>query len=129
MNTNSASLRLTPSQRDRILVAVYRELFLTCPAREGELRTVEGAALIETHLDALVDIVRRSTAESVEPYLAQIHEDVCSKCPYQTVSGYCAQRLSGPCAVYRFAAPIVRGMRRALEEMGDEAYLGARSAG
>jgi hypothetical protein len=93
------------------------------------VRTVEGAKLIEEHLDALVEIVRRSTATAVEPYLAQIHEDVCSRCTRQEVCGFCAQRVPGPCAVYRFAGPIVRAVGRALAEMGDEQYLAAHSAG
>lgn len=117
---------LTSEQRDRILATVYRELFLSCPARGGELRTREGAAVLETHLDALLEIVRRSTAEAVEPYLSQILDDICSKCPHQTVSGYCPQRTAGPCVVFRFAEPVVRAIGRALREMGDEQYLARR---
>ena len=116
---------LTAEQRNRILAVVYRELFLSCPATEGELRTREGAGVLETHLDALADIVRRSTAETVEPYLAQILDDVCSKCQHQTVSGYCPQR-AGPCVVFRFAEPVIRAIGRALREMGDEQYLRRR---
>jgi hypothetical protein len=128
MSETRASAKLTPEQRQRVLAEVYRELFVSCPAREGELRTIQGARLIETHLDALVDMVRRSTATTVEPYLAQVHEDVCSRCTHQDVSGFCAQRVPGPCAVYRFAEPIVRAVGRALAEMGDEQYLAVHSA-
>lgn len=53
---------LTPEQRSQILAEVYRELFVTCPGKESELRTLAGAAVLETRLDTLVEIVRRSTA-------------------------------------------------------------------
>jgi hypothetical protein len=119
---------LSAEQRYRILAAVYRDLFLSCPATAGEWRTREGTAVLETHLDALVDIVRRSTAEAVEPYLAQIHDDVCSKCPYQTVSSYCPQRVARPCIVYRLAQPIVKAIGSALREMGDERYFARRAS-
>jgi hypothetical protein len=117
---------LSVDQRNRILVAVYRELFLSAAATAGEWRTREGTAVLEAHLDALVDIVRRSTAGAVEPYLAQVYDDVCSKCRYQTVSGYCPQRATGPCIVYRFTEPIVRAIGDTLREMGDEQYLARR---
>ena len=119
---------LTPDQRNHILARVYRDLFLYCPAGEGELRTPAGAAVIETHLDDLVNIVRRSTAATIEPYMAQILDDVCAKCPHQTVSGYCPQRTAGPCVLFRLAGPIVRAIGRTLLEMGDEEYLRQRSA-
>jgi len=125
--TTSRIHPLTPEQRHRILESVYRELFATGPAGEGELAVSEESAVLETHLDALVDIVRRSTAMAIEPYLVQILDDVCSHCPHQTVSGYCPQRVAGPCLLFRFAEPVVRGIRRALEEMGDEQYLAARA--
>ena len=32
---------LTPEQRDRIVAAVYRELFISRPMREGEVGTAE----------------------------------------------------------------------------------------
>jgi hypothetical protein len=118
---------LSADQRNRILAAVYRELFLSAPATAGEWRTREGTAVLEAHLDALVDIVRRSTAGAIEPYLAQIHDDVCSKCPYQSVSGYCPQRTIGPCIVYRFAEPVVRAIGDTLREMGDGQYLARRA--
>ena len=117
---------LTPEQRGRILAAVYRELFVSCPLEAGELRTIQGAAVVESHLDSLVDIVRRSTAVTREPYLAQVLDDVCSKCPHQVASGYCAQRAAGPCVVFRFGGAIVTAIARALREMGDEAYLAHR---
>lgn len=99
---------------------------MSCPATEGESRSAEGAAVIENHLEELVGIVRRLTAEGVEPYLNQLVDDICSKCPDQTVSGYCPQRAAGPCVLYRFAGPIVAATARALREMGDEEYLARR---
>ena len=114
---------LTPEQRSRILAAVYRELFVSCPATQGEARSAEGAKVMENRLEELVGIVRRSTAEAVEPYLNQFLDDICSKCPHETVSGYCPQRVAGPCVLYRFAGPIVAATARALRAMGDEEYL------
>src|SRR5688500_5005684 len=118
---------LTQDQRNRILAAVYRDLFVWCPPKEGELRTPGGAAVIETHLDELVNIVRRSTASSIEPYLAQILDDICPNCPHITVSGYCPQRADRPCVLFQHAGPIVRAIGRHLMELGDTAYLRQRT--
>jgi hypothetical protein len=125
--TTESTHPLTPDQRHWILSSVYRELLSSCGPGEGELVASERTKVLETHLDALVDIVRRSTAKIIEPYLVQIMDDVCSHCPHQIVSGYCPQRATGPCIVFRFADPIVRGIRRALEEMGDEPFLAVRA--
>jgi hypothetical protein len=127
--TAASTYALTPDVRNRILAAVYRELFITCPAKAGEVRTLEGASVIETHLEEIVGIVRRSTATTVEPYLAQILDEVCSRCPHQTVSGFCPLRADGPCVLFRFAEPIVRAVGRALLDMGDEEYLRQRTPG
>ena len=126
--TATPAHRLTPDQRERVLAAVYRDLFVSCPAGKGEVRTPDGAAVIETHLDALVDIVRRTTAEAIEPYLAEFLDDICSKCPHQHVSGYCPQRSAGPCVLFRFAEPIVGAVGRALREIGDEEYVRQRDS-
>lgn len=125
--TTRATPPLTPDEKNRVLASVYRDLFLWGPLPEGELRTREGTALMELHLDGLVDIVRHTTAATIEPYLAQILEDVCAKCAHQAVSGFCPQRTAGSCVVYRYAAPIIRAVSRALLEMGDEEHLRRRS--
>ena len=70
--------------------------------------------------------MRRLTAEGVEPYLNQFLDDICSKCPDQTDSGYCAQRATGPGVLSWFAGPIVAATARALREMGGEEYLARR---
>ena len=117
---------LTADQRDQILTAVHAAVRSSHSPGEADARPVEGAETIDTHLDALVNIVRRSTAQTIEPYLAQILEDVCCRCRHQSVSGYCPQRAAGPCVVFRFVAPIVRAIQGALHEMGDEEYLANR---
>jgi len=53
--TISPASNLAPEQRDRILAAVYRELFISCPMREGEVGTADTVAALEMHLDVLVD--------------------------------------------------------------------------
>ena len=72
---------------------------------------------LNQHLDELVPIVRRSTATQVEPYLAQILDDICTKCPYQQPSAYCTLRDDGNCLLYRCAGPIVVAVRRALRRI------------
>ena len=60
MTTRTAG-DLAPEQRDRILAAVYRDLFISCPAREGEIRTAEEveAFLKDDSPGAFVKVVDR----------------------------------------------------------------------
>jgi nucleotide-binding universal stress UspA family protein len=77
-----------------------------------------------SHVDELVQIVRRSTAGEIEPYLAEILEDVCSNCTHQDASGYCPLRKAGRCALYAHAGAVIEAVARALGELHDEPYEG-----
>ena len=81
---------------------------------------------LDQHLDELVPIVQRTTADRIEPYLAQIMEDICTRCAYQQPSAYCPLRHEGNCLLYRCAGPIVAAVRRALREIDIERALAGR---
>jgi hypothetical protein len=121
----NASPDLTLEQRSRLLASVYRELWLSCRAGEATGGTRADAERIEFHLDPLVEIVRRSTAERVEPYLFQVFEEICPNCLRQTVSGYCPLRHSGECALFARMDAIVNGIANVLRETRDTSYLAA----
>jgi hypothetical protein len=115
---------LTPAQRRHILAEIASTLHPPSPAlpTQEEVQCACGLAEIETHLDALVDIVRRSTATTTEPYLAQIFDDICNKCPHQQPSTHCPLRLTGKCQLCRQTAAIVAAVAIALVEMDDPEY-------
>jgi hypothetical protein len=115
---------LTPWQRNRVLALIYRELLLSQAGRRVPEVTAAAADAMESHLDALVGIVRRSTAQKVEPYLVQILDEICPKCQNQTVSGYCPLRHSGECLVYGQAAVLIKTISRVLGEIPDPHYWG-----
>lgn len=109
--TNSMQT-LTPSQRTEILSAVSKAIHCADAERPAGSPADESVVLaeVEKHMDTLVDIVRRSSADQLEPYLAQIQDDICSRCPKQLPSGYCALRSLGECAFYRNARPIIEAI-------------------
>ena len=113
---------LPARQRYRVLAGVYRELWRVYPRALAAQRTAAAAEQIECHFDALVNIVRRSTAGGVEPYLAQILDDICTKCPHQSVNGHCPLRRSGECLIYREAGALVSAIGLGLREISDPEY-------
>jgi hypothetical protein len=119
---------LTPQQRTYVIDAVRRALAESHPEimHEGP----GGANELAGHVDALVEIVRRTTADRVEPYTAQIMDDVCPHCAHQEKSGYCALRAPGPeqCALSRCTMTIVHAIADALRDMGDPVYVANRAA-
>src|SRR4051812_9569112 len=89
--------------RQQVLRAVRRTIDALLPREShpalvaaGNPRSVRsfpgGLRDLDRHVDALIDIVRRSTAGRIEPYLAQILEEICPTCQYQCPSGYCPLR-------------------------------------
>jgi hypothetical protein len=118
------SAPLTLAQRRQILAEIARAINLDSPSATAvdQVGSGSGLAEIETHLDELVNIVGRSTATTVEPYLAQIFDDICNKCPHQHPSTYCPRRRTGRCQLCRNTAAIVIAVGRALAEMGDPEY-------
>ena len=127
MTTASIS-DLTAAER-RLLVSEVREAVgQQCRGvleRSGPL-PAGGLADLDKHLDELVPIVRRSTATRIEPYLVQILDDICARCPYQQPSAFCPLRHDGNCMLYRYAGPIVAAVRRALREIDIERELAGK---
>lgn len=116
---------LKEGERRLILSEIHEALRQSCPhllERSGCLPQ-PSLAEVDKHLDELVLIVRRSTATRVEPYLAQILDDICPHCPQQQPIGYCPLRHQGDCILYRCAGAIVAAVRRALREIEIERGL------
>jgi hypothetical protein len=118
---------LTVAERRSLLAEVHEALGLE--AREV-LQKAEaqpgGLAGLDRHVEELVPIVRRSTATKIEPYLAQIQDDICPHCPQQQPSAFCSMRHEGNCVFYRYAGTIVAAVRRALCEIDIGRGLEAR---
>jgi nucleotide-binding universal stress UspA family protein len=111
---------LTPLQRINLLSAVADAVRRADADRPHGRGPDEPAVLaeVEKNLDTLVTIVRRSSADTIEPYLAQIQEQICNRCPNQLPSGHCPLRTCGECAFYRNANHVVRAIAGVLD--GDE---------
>ena len=118
-----SSTPLTPAQRRHILAEIASALHANSDAAQLQVTCSCGLADIEPHLDVLVDIVRRSTAPTVEPYLAQFFDDICNKCPHQEPSTHCPMRSKGKCELFRHTAAIVAAAAVALVEMDDPEYI------
>lgn len=110
---------LTAAEHRLLVGEVNEALRQDCPDVLQRSRFVPKGNLtdLDQHLEELVPIVRRTSATRIEPYLAQILDDICTKCPYQQPSAYCPLRHDGNCLLYRCAGPIVAAVRRALCEI------------
>ena len=117
------SRSLTPDQRTQLIDAIKRVLELSFPEEFTRSSGSAGLACITDHLDALVEIVRRSTARQIEPYLWQVLEDVCDQCPHQHPSCHCPLRHQNVCMLYRSVPAIVETIAGQLVAMNDEEYL------
>jgi hypothetical protein len=106
--------------KDRVRTALRHDLHIGDLAIQA---IPDGAQAVNEYLDELISIARRTTAKRVEPYLAQLLDDVCVHCAYQSNSGYCNLRQSQACTLFSSAERIFRSISRALESAGDEEYL------
>ncbi|HEY8747636.1 MAG TPA: hypothetical protein VIM11_06670 [Tepidisphaeraceae bacterium] len=112
------SIDLNEAERRLLLAEVHESLrndgtdvLLRAKAQPG------GLAQLDHHVNELIPIVRRSTATRLEPYLAQILDDICTRCPLQEPSAFCALRHEGTCIFFKRAGTIVAAVRRALREV------------
>ena len=72
-------------------------------------RTDAGACAVPGHagcklkefFPAVVDIVRRVRSHSMDPYVAAVEAEICSRCAENTAAG-CKPRNLGECALYAF---------------------------
>jgi len=113
--------------RHHVFLAVCRVMAEVEPAEFSGDRhsrsSIDGLRHVNNHLDALIEVVRNTTADSLEPYVAEIRQDVCSHCRFQYPTGYCPLRGMGSCLINRHADRILPAIARALVELGDEQYL------
>jgi hypothetical protein len=124
------STTLNDAERQLVMESIRHALLVVAPERvqpEASARPGDLHAL-ESKLDALVAIARRTRSDCVEPYLAEILDDVCAKCGNQQNSGYCPLRHSGECVLYACAGPIMWAISGALRRMGDPEYLAVHGA-
>ena len=121
---------LSAAQKQHVIEAIESTLRHECPElfQGANAGSAGGWPDVVSHVDELVEIVRHSTAARIEPYLAQILEDICARCPQQFPSGYCPLRHTGLCVLYRHAQPIVRAIIGALSEMRDPEFQKAHGA-
>ena len=110
-NLNEAERRLLLAEVNEALRNDGADVLLRAKAQP------DGLAQLDHHVDELIAIVRRSTATKVEPYLAQIMDDICTRCPKQEPSAFCALRHEGTCIFFKHAGTIVAAVRRALREI------------
>jgi hypothetical protein len=116
---------MTPEQR-RVVLASVREAVASSwrgAFSDGERARPGGVDEIEARLDPLIDIVRRTTATRIEPFLVQILDDICDKCPHQLPSAHCPLRYQKRCVLYECAPAIVSAIGETLAELGDEEFL------
>jgi hypothetical protein len=118
-HSDEPEFRLTEQERQSVLFQIYSRLARLSPnAISLEQMTVRGGLKdVERNLDAIVEIVHRSTSEHVEAYLAQFLEDICMHCPNQEPSAHCPLRLNGTCALFRYPQTIVGAVRDALTKI------------
>jgi hypothetical protein len=118
-------MQLTKEQKIRVSVAINRVLWLARPeVNEQEWRATSiDSAESEDRIDQLVNIVRQTTAKRIEPYLFQILEDICPRCPAQYPNGWCLLRVLNKCALYSCAAEIVTAIAEELKAISDPEYL------
>ena len=123
-----ASQPLTAEQRQTVLAAVWNELRARQPDlfAQATLKQPGGIVTVDEHLDALVDIARNMTADRIEPYLARMIDDICARCPQQSVAGYCALRHNGACALFANARLILETIDAALRELDEPRHPAAR---
>lgn len=110
-------------QRKWVLEAVEAALRAAEPKLFDAPASPDGPMwVVARHLDALVAIVRRTTTTRIEPYLAEILDDVCTHCERQLPSQFCPLRHENTCALFSHTAVIVQVVAGALKEMEDPEY-------
>ena len=121
---------LDDSQRKLVMESIRHALLVVAPESTWAEASARPGGLhdLERNLDALVEIARRTRSDRVEPYLAEILDDVCATCGNQRTSAYCPLRHAGDCVLYACAGPIMWAIGGALRQMGDPAYLAVHGA-
>lgn len=111
--------------RQLVMDSIRHALLVVAPewTRPEEYDRPGGLHDLEEKLDALIEIARRTRSDRVEPYLAEILDDVCSHCRNQRASAFCPVRHSGNCVLYACAGPIMWAIGGALRRLGDAEYL------
>ena len=111
--------KLTEAEKQRVLLEIYSRIGRISPREVTVAQLSAGGGLLdlERHLDEIVDVVHRSTADHIEPYLLQFHEEVCTRCPHQEPSLYCPLRSAAECALFRHPRTVVSAVRDALREI------------
>lgn len=71
---------------------------------------------LSPHLEDMIHITRRSSADRIEPYLAQMMEDICGRCPAQESSGFCPLRESGGCILFSNRRLVIEVIDRFMAE-------------
>lgn len=128
----STKTLVVDEQRESVLDALRKTLTLVGPDL-GVSEVDEGyagdAGEVYRNVDQLIAIARRTTADFVEPYMAQIQEEICTGCPHQFASGHCPLRQYRMCTLDRTVMPVFEAIAGALEHAGDPEYCQTHGVG
>ena len=112
---------IDPAVRQRISAVIHSVLGQQA-GRLGEMVCNDSERIIGENLQRLIEIIRHTRSEQIEPYLIQFLEDICAHCPYQYPSLHCARRHLHACALFECASALVAGVASVLREAGDQEY-------
>jgi hypothetical protein len=106
-------------QRMAVLAAIRNAIVAEQAGMDTNVDEI--AARIERDLGKLVEIVRRTNSRRIEPYLAQILDEICPDCSSQCVCGHCTLRHEGQCYLYRHADVLIQAIESALADRARDA--------
>ena len=102
---------------DRIWAAVVDRTCAICLDRtDAGACAVPGhgsECTLRTYFPAVVDIVRRVRATSMDPYVEAVEAEICARCSEMTASE-CRSRNRGECSLYAFLPVTVDAVEDAL---------------
>lgn len=110
---------LTDAEKQYVLLRIYSQLGRLSPevVSPKQAKTDGGLQNLEQHLDEIIDVVHRSSANHIEPYIAQFFDDVCARCPHQEPCGHCPLRSAASCVLFRFPQTIVAAVQDGLRSV------------
>lgn len=98
------------SLRERVEARIRDTLCRAClyeRADGGCSLSPASACPVLSRIDTLIDIVRNTHDDSVDPYVAKLRDAVCAHCVMQDEAGHCAMRTHADCALDDYFVLIV----------------------
>ena len=66
-----------------------------------------GVCPILSRLDQVIDVVRTTKADTIDPYVERLREVVCANCDNQNPAGHCKMRQHADCALDDYFVMVV----------------------